>query len=221
MKIGKGGIAEIYTNEQLMEVTIKENGERLVNLAEYANFIIDVEETSKRLQKLGPGVCYVRLTPAVMLARAQEIIGKKGMRFKIVDGYRPMSAQKEVYAQVLEETRKKHKDWSQEELEKETDRWVANPKVVPPHTTGGALDLTIVDKKGKELDMGTPLNSVDERSYTQSDKISEKGRANRKNMIDVMTSVGFVNNPREWWHWSYGDRRWAKTMGTEAVYGSK
>ncbi|MDT7587682.1 MAG: zinc D-Ala-D-Ala dipeptidase, partial [Pseudonocardiales bacterium] len=36
----------------------------------------------------------------------------------------------------------------------------------------------------------------------------------------ALHSVGFVNYPTEWWHWSYGDRYWAiKTTAAAAIYG--
>lgn len=217
MRIAKGGIAEIYTNEELMGVRIVESGEKLVDLGEFSAFVVDMEETARSMQGLAPGVCFIRETPARMLLAAQRLLG--GKRFLIRDGYRTMATQKELYRQVLEETRAAHPDWDQSQLETETDRWVANPKVVPPHTTGGALDLTIVDEAGKELDMGNPINTVGEASYMMSDAITAAARENRDLFIKVMCESGFVGNPREWWHWSYGDRRWAKTMGTAAIYG--
>ena len=46
-------------------------------------------------------------------------------------------------------------------------------------------------------------------SRTDSQKISPEAQTNRKIMGDVLTKVGFVNYPTEYWHWSYGDRYWA------------
>jgi D-alanyl-D-alanine dipeptidase len=34
-----------------------------------------------------------------------------------------------------------------------------------------------------------------------------------------MTEAGFVNYPLEWWHWSYGDKYWARVSAATAVYG--
>ena len=216
----QGRIAEILTNEQLMKIPVKDNGEKLVNLAEYSDsFVIEIEETSKKMQALEKGVCFSRESVGKMLAKAQELL-PKGYRFKIVDAYRPMSAQKEVYMQVFDDFKKLHKDWSDAQLESETDKWVANPKVIPPHTTGGALDLTIIDDKNLELDMGTQINTSDAKAYTLSEDLKDSAKKNREILINAMIGVGFVNNPREWWHWSYGDRRWAATMKTSAIYGS-
>ncbi|GAB3977862.1 hypothetical protein GCM10029978_068930 [Actinoallomurus acanthiterrae] len=50
--------------------------------------------------------------------------------------------------------------------------------------------------------------------------VSSAARANRDLLADVMTAVGFVNYPTEWWHWSFGDRYWAvATGGKSAIYG--
>ena len=43
----------------------------------------------------------------------------------------------------------------------------------------------------------------------------------RELLINIMTKVGFVNYPLEWWHWSYGDRYWAAVNKTESIYGAE
>ncbi len=58
-------------------------------------------------------------------------------------------------------------------------------------------------------------------SLTASQKISAEAKTYRKVMSDALESVGFVNYPHEYWHWSYGDRYWAHQTGHAfALYGS-
>ncbi len=59
-------------------------------------------------------------------------------------------------------------------------------------------------------------------SATSSSKISPQAQKNRKIMYQVLSDVGFVNYPTEYWHWSYGDRYWAyhQVQKTDALYGS-
>jgi D-alanyl-D-alanine dipeptidase len=215
-----GGIAKVMTNEELIRIPIRESGEPLVNIAEKVrNAVIDIENISKNEQNIPDGTCMLRLTAVIMLKSA-AIALPKGFRFRITDGYRPIEAQKKLYNQVMEEIRVKNPQLSEEELCTETDKWVANPKVVPPHTTGGALDLTILDGNGNELDMGTPINTVSPMANMVCDSLSANQASNRQLLITTMVSAGFVGNPREWWHWSYGDRRWASVNRTNALYGS-
>jgi zinc D-Ala-D-Ala dipeptidase len=85
---------------------------------------------------------------------------------------------------------------------------VSPPDIVPPHSTGGAIDLTLATNDGDELDMGTPVNASPEESqgacYTSAQGISGKAIRNRGLLIDAMRAAGFVNYPTEWWHWSFG-----------------
>ena len=57
--------------------------------------------------------------------------------------------------------------------------------------------------------MGVPLNSVYELSNTFNPKIKDQHKKNRLILFYALTSVGFVNLPTEWWHYSYGDQYWA------------
>jgi D-alanyl-D-alanine dipeptidase len=73
--------------------------------------------------------------------------------------------------------------------------------------------------------MGTRLNADPEESknacFTSAQNISSEAKVNRKLLIDVLSKVGFVNYPTEWWHWSYGDRYWAhQANSSHALYGS-
>ena len=102
-------------------------------------------------------------------------------------------------------------------------RYVSPPEVAP-HTAGAAVDLTLIDADGRDLDMGTEVNATPEESgnacFTQALAISDPARRNRRLLEEVLTSAGLVNYPTEWWHWSYGDRYWALLTGaTAAVYG--
>lgn len=72
--------------------------------------------------------------------------------------------------------------------------------------------------------MGTPINACPEDSggacYTAAADLDPAARANRKLLGQVLSLVGLVNYPTEWWHWSCGDRYWAMTVSAPAArYG--
>ncbi len=165
---------------------------------------------------------------------------KKGYRLKIFDAYRPLEVQEfminydkerisqEKYQtafvklnaeQEKEVTKVVETFWSP--MGKET---VLNP---PPHATGGALDLTIVDENGKELEMGTEIDELNERSYSDYYKDSPHltYEKNRKLLYTVMSHTGFTQLPTEWWHFSYGDQIWVvdrsqkEGVVVKAIYG--
>ena len=109
-----------------------------------------------------------------------------------------------------------------DKLKLETDKIVANPKTIPPHCTGAAVDITLVDKNFKELNMGTKINAISDKTYTCAKDIPEISRINRNLLIHTMKKVGFVNYPLEWWHWSYGDRIYTFYKNKKyAIYGLK
>lgn len=98
-----------------------------------------------------------------------------------------------------------------------------SPPAIAPHVSGAAIDLTLCDSEGNELDMGTPVNASPEDSHGAcyfDAAVSVEARSNRAVLAKALEEVGLVNYPTEWWHWSYGDRYWALATGASAaIYG--
>jgi D-alanyl-D-alanine dipeptidase len=196
--------------------------EPLVNVKDYkSQILIEMEETSRKQQNITKDSCLLRKSVAQKLLNAQSLL-PNGLRLKLIDGYRPLSAQREIFTEYFNAYKQKHKGCTDEEAEKDTEMWVTNPKkVTPPHSTGGAMDITIIDASNKELEMGSPINAADGRlAKTDSSLISQVERKNRNLLISTMQTAGFTNYPMEWWHWSYGEWMWAMTEGKEAIYDS-
>ncbi|MBF2006762.1 MAG: D-alanyl-D-alanine dipeptidase [Chlorogloeopsis fritschii C42_A2020_084] len=98
-----------------------------------------------------------------------------------------------------------YKIWAEPSLDEKTP---------PPHSTGAAVDVTLVDDRGKIVDMGSPIDELSDRSlpdyYLNSDRPqAQQYHANRLLLQNVMEKAGFKRNPREWWHFSFGDQMWA------------
>jgi D-alanyl-D-alanine dipeptidase len=141
----------------------------------------------------------------------------------VVEGYRPLDAQQAIFTGYRDELRALYPGWSDARLHIETSKYVS-PVEVAPHTTGGALDLTLCTADGTELDMGTVLDATPEASgnacFTAAPQISAAARRNRDVLSAALTGAGLVNYPTEWWHWSYGDRYWALMTAAPATrYG--
>lgn len=209
----------IYT-----KIPIKENKDKIVDFEVYCkennlDVFIDLVWEKKDIKK-----CFLRYEVAERLYRAWVLLKKqnKNFTFRITDAFRPIKLQKrifkEIYSQIKEKTRLKG-----EALYLEVTKYVADPKNVPPHSTGGAVDLTIFDiKKKKDINMGTKIDSVSPKSATFAKSIRNNQRKNRKILFGIMMKSGFVNSPTEWWHYSYGDQYWAAVSGKKfAKYNSK
>jgi D-alanyl-D-alanine dipeptidase len=131
---------------------------------------------------------YLQREVALKLAKAQVILQtkKSGYQLKILDAARPRSIQYQMWALV--------KDTAQQQ-------YVANPESGSVHNYGCAVDLTIVDSLGKELDMGTPYDFFGDLAQPQYEKkFLEQGQltsahvANRKLLRAVMLDAGFFAN---------------------------
>ena len=89
-----------------------------------------------------------------------------------------------------------------------------NPLCPPPHSTGAAVDLTIVDGSGKQIDMGSEIDAIGNVSLPNyfldsADPNEQIYHRNRELLCVVMTKAGFRRLPHEWWHFSFGDQVWA------------
>ncbi|MCX5053046.1 MULTISPECIES: M15 family metallopeptidase [unclassified Streptomyces] len=156
---------------------------------------------------------YARLRSGALrrLVRAQRLL-PAGVRFLVVEGYRPPDLQRRYFEQYAQTMRLAHPDAAPERIRELASAYISPPEVAP-HVSGGAVDLTLCDQDGKELPLGTEVNATPEESEgacrTEAPGISAEARANRALMSWALTATGFVNYPTEWWHWSYGDRYWA------------
>ncbi len=80
----------------------------------------------------------------------------------------------------------------------------------PPHSTGAALDLTIIDGNGQEIWMGSPIDENSDRSNPDYFATTDpEAHTNRQLLLAVMAGAGFRRHPAEWWHFSLGDQFWA------------
>ncbi len=84
----------------------------------------------------------------------------------------------------------------------------------PPHSTGAAIDLTLVDERGNVVNMGSPIDEMSPRSQpeyfgTAIEPILQQYHRNRQILCQIMNYAGFARHPAEWWHFSIGDQLWA------------
>lgn len=169
--------------------------------------------------------CFVREEVYVLLQNAAKKL-PKGYKFRILDAWRPFQLQYELYEIYSKEIIKSFglDDCTQMQREQIIRKFVSEPvedKNIPPvHTTGGAIDLTILDKNGNELEMGTGFDSFSEEAGTAyfEKKNNQLIRDNRRLLFHVMTDAGFTNLPSEWWHYDYGDRFWGFYKNKPAIY---
>lgn len=89
-----------------------------------------------------------------------------------------------------------------------------DPATPPPHSTGSAMDITLADEYGREVDMGSAIDegappAAPDYFATASDEAGRKAHQNRELLREIMLAEGFHQHPGEWWHFSRGDQLWA------------
>lgn len=126
--------------------------------------------------------CLVRAELAERLRRVQRRLEERGLGLKVYDGYRPLSVQKQMWAKVP------------------IEGFVANPAKGSNHNRGAAVDLTLVDSDGRELEMPSAYDEFTERAHRSYAGGSASARANRALLQAQMELEGFKGLATEWWH---------------------
>lgn len=103
----------------------------------------------------------------------------------------------------------------------DTAGWVADTSKASfraPHTTGGAVDLTLMFN-GIGLSLGSQFDEFADVAHLRSlEESPGPERELRRILGRVMLDAGFAPYRLEWWHWSYGDDVWAARAGEPAIY---
>ena len=208
----------LISDPKIWAMTVNECHEPLVDLKQL-NFKISLNRAS-----FYHGFTKVRESVANKLLQAMQYL-PEDMTFLFSEGHRPISLQRTMFTDYYRELAQANPSWDDNTLKREVVKFIAPPDDVPPHSTGGAIDITLIDAEGNELDMGSILDESpdknENRNFTHTKNISEQAKANRTILINALSRVGFVNYPAEWWHWSYGDKYWAyHAQSPHALYGS-
>lgn len=144
----------------------------------------------------------------------------------ILDGWRSFETQNALFEMAKQQFQSMFD--SESDLLSHVSKFVATPSTdflsSSPHYTGGAVDLTIASKDGW-LNMGTAFDEFTEKASSlyfegQAHLTKEELeiRDNRRLLRYAMENAGFCINPDEWWHFDYGNSRWAKETALEPIY---
>ncbi len=211
-----------------MTVPLTECGEPLVSL-ETGDFSL---ETPHPYAVLGapygdrsPWMLRQSVRERLWSAQAHLQAGKPGWRLHLLDAYRPVAVQAFMVDHTDRQIAVAEPELSEADRRaKVLTFWAlpsSDPATPPPHSTGAALDLTLVDDQGAVVDMGSPFDEPSPRSYpdhfdTATDAAGQQAHGHRQLLNAVMTAAGFRRHPNEWWHFSWGDQLWAWQTG-EAI----
>ncbi len=194
--------------DELDSVSIRECGEPLVDFLAACPLL--VLAPAHPLFDF-PRVHLVRESVAQMLCEAAARL-PAGLRLQIVEGYRPISVQREHFKRALDEARKRFPGADEAKIEREAGRYSAPPDAItpPPHLTGGAVDVELINENGARLDFTSPFGLLDIKHAAMNARgLSAEAQKNRALLREILEPTGLTNYADEWWHWSYGDNGWA------------
>ena len=200
----------IATLWDLSKIPAQENNEPLVDLQPFSQNIVAKYEKQDMIPYVGNRI-FVRETVAKKLAGVALTLSRQhGFTLRVVYGYRHPEVQEKYFKLRRATLAEIHHNLSDSELDTLTHNFVAMPSVAG-HPTGGAVDVTIADKIGDPLDMGTSIAdfSDPEKIKTFASEITDIQKKNRLLLHDLMVQEEFAPFYGEWWHFSYGDREWA------------
>jgi zinc D-Ala-D-Ala dipeptidase len=162
---------------------------------------------------------------ALLQAQATLAADHRGWRIRVFDAFRPVAVQQFMvdytFRDLLLQRGLREVDLTDQQrqslLTQVYQFWAppsADPAMPPPHSTGAAVDVTLVDERGQVVDMGSPIDEISDRSlpnhFSESnDPAAQQWHRYRSLLNQVMTAAGFRRHPQEWWHFSLGDQLWA------------
>ena len=126
-----------------------------------------------------------------------EIAEKLGLKLKIFDGFRPIDSQKKLWEYLP------------------NPDFIAPPDKGSPHSRGAAVDLTLLDEKDNELDMGTGFDEFSSLSFHGTKYISKTATKNRLILLGIMTCSGWDFFRNEWWHYQLFNSKKYPLLGDE------
>lgn len=137
----------------------------------------------------GRAGCYLHRDAARHLARAVGLAADLGFRLRLFDAYRPPEAQWVLWNHFP------------------NPEFLADPRKGSPHSRGVAVDLTLVDGRGRALDMGTVFDDFTPHAHHGAAGLGREAQANRMTLLGLMTAAGWDYYRNEWWHYQLFDSR--------------
>lgn len=198
---------------------LQDDREPLVDVHRYCpDVVVRLDPGRMKREK----TAYLRLSVARMLAAASERL-PKGLRLVINDAWRPAFVQCRIFYDFVKKGRRRFPDLAPAELIRGVGKYVApwRGAGVSGHMCGGAVDVRVVDARGRKIPMCSRSLSYQENALAGQPKLAGHLKRNRRLLAEAMTAAGFSNYPLEYWHWSFGDSQWAERNGKKtARYGA-
>jgi len=177
--------------------------------------------------------------------RKSAAVRPRGLRIKVVDAWRSVATQAGLWSFFWDQVGRERPELDSTEREAIVKTFVSDPRRFDPaddttwpiHSTGGSVDVMLIDADGAMLDHGAGFDEAHERSYTDHyERLLARGEiapddnrlVNRRILVNAMVNAGFTNYAYEFWHFDYGTQLHVLTLAqggasdapTKAWYGT-
>lgn len=170
---------------------------------------------------------YLRESVAKRLCHVNDLLRSYSVELCLLDGYRSVVLQKEIWDFYFSWAQRRHPNWSVVRLTRFVTQFASDPRCFdlndpstwPTHATGGAVDLTLAAKEtGEFIFMGGIFDdpsTVSATRYFEQYHIERYSASEtvalqyRRLLYHAMAHYGFQNYPAEWWHFDWGTQMWA------------
>lgn len=148
-------------------------------------------------------ICLLTREAASALAAVQRDLAASGRGLKVFDCYRPTRAVADFAAWARDLDAQAMKQEYYPNVDKTQLFALGYIAERSGHSRGSTVDVTLVDRAtGAELDMGTPYDLFDPRSWPSDTTVSTEAQANRRALQAAMVAHGFRPLREEWWHFT-------------------
>ena len=209
------------------DIPVEECGERLVAIpTDHPRLIVRSAYHAAGIPG-APSVPRARVGTLERLLLAAESLPARWALI-VHDAHRPLAVQQILWDMCYAQAQRDDPTAGPEAWDRATSRFVARPladsQAPPPHRSGGAVDVSLFDREtGNDADFGTPFDATTfdsaTRHFENADGFSVPQRM-RRLLFHTMVEQGFANYHAEWWHYDWGNQRWANLVGSPvARYG--
>lgn len=142
---------------------------------------------------------YLHADAAERLTAAIALAASAGLRIRLFDAFRPSEAQWALWNHLPDPD------------------YISDPRKGSPHTRGVAVDLTLTDADGNDLEMGTAFDDFSDRAHHGNTAIWEEAQRNRMTLLGIMTAAGWDRYDYEWWHYQLFEVERYPLLGDDAL----
>jgi len=133
--------------------------------------------------------CLLHPDAAARLQAAARALREQGFRIRLYDCFRPRSVQWQMW-KILPRP-----------------GYVADPRKGSNHNRGVAVDLTLANGDGREVEMPTAFDTFSPAAHHGNQDSSPAARRHREILLRAMEAAGFRRNRMEWWHYDLAEAR--------------